>query len=360
MSAKPLFAQRLGWAYLALAVLIGVLVGCQPSGAVEMATSTPVPPTLTPTVVPPTATPTSESGYPTHSGVPYADDGHRRHLLDVYLPQGTAATLPTLFVLHGLREDGDGYHPVSRNARDALVRHFVEQGYAVVLADYRYPSEPWEQHMAQDAFCSLAWVHANAETYGFDPQRIVVFGDHFGAMLAAKLGTVDDPVPFLEECPHRLPESDWIKGVATYGGLFFSPEGTLTMGFHVLHFARSYQINSEIPHKEMTEVFETLRDVPPSEWQSSGELEERAKRVAGLMPLYWADGTEPPFLLIHGAKDEWVYPLHSEEFAAGLRATGAEAEVLVLPDAGHSGLASKEQSEGIYRAVETFLAELFE
>jgi len=295
--------------------------------------------------------------------MPYIDDGNPKHKLDIYLPQEVGGLLPTLFVIRGLGIGGDAetLQNISRNTHDALARHFVERGYAVVLIDYRYPGQSWGQEMAQDTFCSLAWVHTNAETYGLDRQRIVAFGEQFGAMLAAKLGTVDEPDPFLEGCPHQLPETDWITGIVTYGGLFFTPEATLSMGWYVMQFIGSYQLQSELPYKKMAAIFETLRDVPPKEWHSSSELEEEARQVAALTPLYWADDGDPRFLLIHGAEDNaYVFPLHSEEFAAGLQAAGSEAELLLVPGAGYTSLKSVEDSATIYEAIEAFLTDLFE
>jgi len=357
---KNLLRIGLGLGCWLLASLV-TLSGCRPGEWAESPTSTSVAATRTPVPAPPTATPTSESAFPTHSDIPYIDDGDRKHKLDIYLPQEVEGLLPTLFVIRGLEADHRGaLRNASKNTHDALARHFARRGYAVVLIDYRYPGQPWGQEMTQDTFCSLAWVHTNAERYGLDPQRIVAFGDQFGAMLAAKLGTVDDPDPFLEGCPHQLPESGWVTGIVTYGGLFFTPEATLSVGLYVMQFIGSYQLQSELPYKEMTAVLETLRDVPPREWQSSSELEEETRKVAALTPLYWADDGDPRFLLIHGAEDTWIFPAHSEEFAAGLQAVGAEAELLLVPGAGGASLKIEEESATIYEAMEAFLINLFE
>jgi dipeptidyl aminopeptidase/acylaminoacyl peptidase len=89
-------------------------------------------------------------------------------------------------------------------------------------------------------------------------------------------------------------------------------------------------------------------------------LEEETRKVAALTPLYWADDGDPQFLLIHGAEDNaYIFPLHSEEFAAGLQAAGSEAELLLVPGAGYASLRSVEESATIYEAMEAFLVDVF-
>jgi len=147
------------------------------------------------------------------------DDGHPEHVLDVYLPEGEEELLPTLFVVHGLRFSTAGHRlqirSFSKRGYGGLARHFAQRGYAVVLIDYQWPSQAFQEQMTRDAFCALAWVHANAETYGFDRQRIALLGVNWGAAIAAKLAAVDDRGPFLQGCPHPLlasaltPPSTW-------------------------------------------------------------------------------------------------------------------------------------------------------
>jgi dipeptidyl aminopeptidase/acylaminoacyl peptidase len=87
---------------------------------------------------------------------------------------------------------------------------------------------------------------------------------------------------------------------------------------------------------EIDVIFGELSNVPPSEWLDSSELSEETRMLARSLPLAWLDGSEPPFLLIHGAVDEMVPPGESEAFASRLRAAGVQAELMLLPGAGHN------------------------
>jgi acetyl esterase/lipase/ketosteroid isomerase-like protein len=261
---------------------------------------------------------------PTHADVRYHDDGDPMHTLDVYLPEGAEGPLPVLFALHGKDESKKSLH--------GLAGYFVQSGYAAVLPQIRHKNEPDRPMQLQDAFCSLAWVHANADTYGLDPERVVVFGYSTGGAQGASIGTVGDPREFLAGCPHSLPESDWVRGVATYAAWLATPEACLSAGWCQFGAAAENGMTLD----EIAVIFEELSNVPPSAWLDSSELSEETRSFAQALPLSWVDGSEPPFLLIHGAVDEMVPPGESEAFASRLKAAGVETELMLLPGAGHN------------------------
>ena len=164
--------------------------------------------------------------------------------------------------------------------------------------DFNYPAQ------VQDAFCALAWVHANAAAYGFDTERIAALGDSAGAYLAAMLGSVDTPSIYMEGCPHPLPQTDWIQGVVGfYGGYDFTNIDVLPVGLI----------------KQSLEPFwgTTFDKIP-------------AEILAEMSPMSWVDGSEPPFLLIHGASDGTIPTRMSEDFAYALEESGATVELLIL------------------------------
>ena len=52
-------------------------------------------------------------------------------------------------------------------------------------------------------------------------------------------------------------------------------------------------------------------------------------------PLTWIDGSEPPFLIIHGEADRSIPIEQSQTFAAALQAAGVQTELMLIPDANH-------------------------
>jgi len=252
------------------------------------------------------------------SDVLYAD-GSDRQRLDVYLPDDTGESFPTLLALPGRRAD--------KAQLATLARYFVERGYAVVAVNYREAVYPLA---VQDAFCALAWTHASAEVYGFDPRRIVALGHSRGGMLAAMLGTVDDPGLYAEGCPHPLPAAERLQGVVALAGLFDFA-------------ARAESISAN-----------ALSDLVA---HLGGEPDQVPETWAEASPITWVDGSEPPFLLVHGETDREVGSIESTRFAAALEEAGGKVELVLMSDLAHVMVPT---SMRVFQAVEAFLATLAE
>jgi len=307
-----------------LAIVGGGLLlisGC----AAPARTPTPVPTT---TIPKPTAAP-ELSGLPGFA-VPYVPDGSHYQKLDVYLPEDGDGPFPTIFTIHG-----GFFTQGSRIKFSELASQFNELGYALVSIDYRLAPDFNYPAQVQDAFCALAWVHANAATYRFDTERIVALGGSSGAYLGAMLGTVDTPSIYMEGCPHQLPQTDWIQGVVGfYGGYDLTsidglPEYLVRVGLEPFWGT-------------------TFGDVP-------------AETLAEMSPMSWVDGSEPPFLIIHGASDGLIPSWTSEDFASALEESGATVELLIL-DA-HHGFVGELSNPAYVQSLETievWLAALFD
>jgi len=161
----------------------------------------------------------------------------------------------------------------------------------------------------EDSFCALAWLHANAEEYGFDPNRVVVTGGSSGGYLASMVGTVDDPSIYLENCPNEYPSTDAVQAVVIYYGIydFTNPDHLSPSDLGLLQpfWGAAYQ------------------DIP-------------AERLEEMSPMAQIDGSEPPFIILHGTADLDVPSVMSERFAAALEQAGVDVELVLLPDVGHA------------------------
>jgi acetyl esterase/lipase len=253
-----------------------------------------------------------------------------------------------------------------------LGRAFAEREYAAILADYRYPNEPFQDQMTQDAFCALAWVQAYAGTYGMDVERIAVLGDDLGAAIAAKLVTVDDPGPFLESCPHPLSGPEGLKGIVTYGGDFLLPGPSLETGQRLMRIAEAYGLLTRVSYKELEGIFEVLRDLPAQDWRDNTELDHEAQEIARLLPLYWVTDSKHPTLLIDSAQDLLILeggfraqgapvpPSQSDAYASELEAAGAQVDVLVLPDIAQDSVRGGESFAVVFEAIEAFTSQVLQ
>ena len=295
-------------------ILIGVLLtaGCSPvtpapaQTTVPTRTEAPAPvlPTATFTMISPTETPAPT---PTRTLLPpvetirniaYVPDGVNQQVLNLYLPPEGEGPFPTVLLIHG----GGG----CMLDLAGLATQLARQGYAAASMNFRdFPSYNYPAAV-EDAFCSLGWLHANAATYQLDTQRFYALGHSMGGTLAAMLAVVDDTAIFMSDCPHTLPETNRIHGVVTYTGIFDYTSPSMTNA--LISYAGRYLGGTKAAIPEI--------------WSQAS-------------PMTWLDGSEPPFLLIHGEADDNIPPEQSQAFAAALQATGVQNELLLIPEADH-------------------------
>jgi len=295
-------------ATLAAMMVLTLAAGCV---AAEPTPPTPVPPTDTPTA---TSIPSTETPIP----VSYVPAGVQEQKLDIYLPTSGNRPFPALFMIH----EGHGH----KEQMGFWGRAFAEQGYAAVSINHRqWPDYEYPAHV-EDAFCALAWVHANAAIYNFDTQNVFAMGHSAGGTLVAMLGVVDDPSMYTENCPYALPEDEWVQGIIPFTGIF--------------DYATAIEQSSRLEDYAVDLL--------------GGGLDEAPAIWAEASAITWVDGSEPPFLLIHGAADGNISPGQSQDFAEVLRTAGVEVELLLIPDAGHEQITRSEQS---LQAVEAFLVQ---
>lgn len=103
-----------------------------------------------------------------------------------YWPESAAALVetqvaaPVIVHLHG-----GGFVFNDIDVHDALSRRLANRsGLPVVSVDYRRPPEHPFPAAPDDVDTVLAWLEREAETLGFDPERILLHGDSAGACLA--------------------------------------------------------------------------------------------------------------------------------------------------------------------------------
>lgn len=205
--------------------------------------------------------------------------------LDVYRPRGAAAGgAPTVVFLYG-----GAWRRGQRGQYQFVGRRLAENGVLAIIPDYRKYPDTVFPGFVEDAARAVAWAREHADEYGGDPQRLFIAGHSAGAQIAGLLGA---DAGYLRQQGVAL---DDIAGVIGLSGPYeFEVSGKLRPVFG-----------------------------PPSRWPQAQVID-------------YIDGDEPPFLLIHGADDDRVETSDSVQLAEKLRAHGVPAELLILPDAGHS------------------------
>lgn len=119
--------------------------------------------------------------------IPYMDDGHARHVLDVYLrTSDEKTTRPVVVWIHG-----GGWQTGDKSDVALKPQFFTEKGYVFVACNYRLLPEVTMEVLTRDVAQAIGWVHENIDGYGGDADRILVGGHSAGAQLAALL-CIDD------------------------------------------------------------------------------------------------------------------------------------------------------------------------
>jgi acetyl esterase/lipase len=121
------------------------------------------------------------------SDIHYVENGHKRHVLDIYTPEGPAGkSLPVMFWIHG-----GGWQAGDKSDVALKPKALTERGFVFVSTNYRLLPEVEMGELIDDVAGSLGWVHRNIAKYGGDPTRIFVGGHSAGAQLAALI-CIDD------------------------------------------------------------------------------------------------------------------------------------------------------------------------
>ena len=127
----------------------------------------------------------AQTATPTTRSIPYTDDGHARHVLDIYAPPN-AKNLPVVFWIHG-----GGWQQGDKSDVNLKPQWFMDKGFVFVSTNYRLLPEVDMGTLIRDVAKSFGWVEKHIAEYGGDPKRVLVGGHSAGAQLAAILCTDD-------------------------------------------------------------------------------------------------------------------------------------------------------------------------
>lgn len=224
--------------------------------------------------------------------VVYATKGDQRLTLDLYQPAGAHRT-PGVIVVHG----GSWQHG-DRAEWATLNRYLAARGYVVASVGYRFAPQWLFPAARDDVRDAVAFLKAHATEYGLDAQRLVLAGRSAGGQLALLVAyTTPDPA---------------IRGVVS----FYAPAD---MKYGYEHPSNPWVLDSHA-------VLEAYLGGNPSQVPSVYEAAS---------PIKFVTADTVPTLLVHGGRDELVFPAHSERLAARLVQAQRPHYVLRLPWATH-------------------------
>lgn len=221
--------------------------------------------------------------------------GFRPLKLDLYLPPKRSAALPLVIYVHG----GAWRHGNSRSAGafadfPSVLASLAARGFIVAAVNYRLSGEARYPGAVDDLRAAIAFLRANAAEYGIDPKRVILWGSSAGGQLAALASVSCEP-------------GACVQGVATWYGIF---------------------------DLRSLERADQAADSPTAAYLGCNPRACAAAVEAS--PITHVDGSDPPFLILHGLADEVVSAEQSRAMERRLRDAGVAVQSEYFPAIGHS------------------------
>ncbi len=218
------------------------------------------------------------------------------NLLDIYPPRTKAfKKAPFVIYLHG-----GGWEKNDKQSEPnqlAMLDDLRDKGFAVVSIDYRQlPGSPFPAAL-EDALCAVRFLKAKSAVYELDKQKVALYGFSAGGHIAALVAALPTDNQF--NTGEYAEESSRVQAVVTLAGIF--------------------NLHDLLRPATAERAYNFLAGQEPS-------LAE---------PVTYVTADTPPFLLIHGLSDQYIYTAQDDYFAEVLAGVGVYHEQLRVENAGH-------------------------
>ncbi|MCB8887972.1 alpha/beta hydrolase [Vreelandella malpeensis] len=215
----------------------------------------------------------------------------------VRLPATPAGTLrPAALIVHG-----GGWRRRSPDDMEGIARQLAGQSYVTVNVAYRFAPRYRFPAQLQDLQQAMAWIHANAERFRIDTDRIVGIGYSSGAHLVSLLALASQTGPL----------------ATPYGGDHTRLRAVAVGG---------------LP-SDLTK----FDDGPLVVGLLGGTRQERPEAYVQASPIHHVAPQAPPFFIFHGNRDRLVPVDQARDFYLALQDQGVPAELYLQRGRGHIG-----------------------
>jgi acetyl esterase/lipase len=241
-----------------------------------------------------------------HGNLHYNNDTLSKHLLDIYLPASSKGKLPLVIFIHGGGWlSNDKYADMGYMRK--TVAEIVSSGFALASIDYRFSTQAVFPAQILDCNRAISFLYDNADKYGFDKNLFAVIGFSAGGHLASLVG---------------LSKNNNVSA-------FFMPGTSKAFSFKaVVDFYGPAELI----------MFPGAIDARSPEGILIGAAPlARPDLAKAASPVTYVDKNDPPFLIIHGEKDELVSPNQSRLLSGWLNVAGVQNELIIVKDAPHFG-----------------------
>ena len=223
--------------------------------------------------------------------VEYAQPGGVRLTLDAHVPDGPGP-FPAAILVHG----GGWVAGDKQQYITYIFQPLTDAGFAWFSINYRLAPQFKFPADADDVETAIRFIKANAAKYKLDPNRIALIGESAGGHLVSYVGARNER------------DSRVAAVVSMYG---------------VHDFVAAAVAWKPVPH-EILDLF------------GIGAVDAlTAPTLIKASPVLYISRTMPPFLLMHGSKDEDVPYEQSVEMCDKMKQAGARCDLITIEGAPH-------------------------
>jgi len=253
-------------------------------------------------------------------GVEFAKPGGHALLLDLHVPDGPGP-FPAAILVHGGGFDGG-----SRATNMApTFQPLADAGFAWFSIDYRMGPDFAFPQAKEDVDTAIKWVKANARTYKVDVSKIVLSGESAGGYLVNYAAT------------HETPDTRVAAVVDIYGPVDYERIARQRM-----EYPARFNMASINGHKA-TGGGIWFFGVQGYDEASFAKLKE-------ISPIHAVHKGMPPFLAIHGTRDDQVPYEQSTIMCDAMHRVGAMCDIVTVEAGGHGMGSCKDADQQHYKA----------
>jgi acetyl esterase/lipase len=243
--------------------------------------------------------------------VVYARVDGRELRLDLFLPAGDAsARHPLVIWIHG-----GGWRSGSRASVSRKSGPLLERGFAVASIDYRLTDQALFPAQIRDCLAAVRFLRAGADEYRLDPDRFGVWGASAGGHLAALVGLA--------------------AGIEEFN-----------IGPHAEVSAEVQAVCDWFGPTDLVEMHGQMGLAPAADHRSADSAEGRlvggpldrepyGTRALEASPIRYVREGAPPFLIMHGDRDQVIPLEQSASLHRELVDRGVESTFHTVRGAGH-------------------------
>ena len=237
-------------------------------------------------------------------------------LANIAYPDGPSRK-PAILSVHGGRWRAGN----RADASSIKVAQWAEFGFFAMSIDYRLVGGSPAPAPQLDLLCAIRWLHAHADEYQIDPERVYLIGQSAGGQMVSLVATAGE------------------AGFPRVGGW----EKARTDVRAVISVAATYELNS-LSWGNLWTPFDSAQGKPVASV-------EEARRHAS--PITHVNPGMKPLLVIHSDDDKSVPVQQANEMVEKLKAAGVQHRYVHFTDKGHMGIIDE-----VIKEARAFIAEV--